>query len=200
MNKYKRQSENKSFNEMLDTILEGLLERKLSMSDVPDVKAKECSDEDMIEEIVAQCKMKDVAAAVITMNFQELIDVVCSNIDKLRKSDGGYIIRPEFSEGMALELRGNADVRPGDVLIGIVERTGENEEYNLVDYMCDDDEGYLAVKMSLQTLDMVVQILKDRGQEPLMLDGRVLIPCSGYKLVKIDNDITFGKIAYTNEV
>ena len=33
-----------------------------------------------------------------------------------------------------------------------------------------------------------------------MLDGRVLIPCSGYKLVKIDNDITFGKIAYTNEV
>ena len=119
---------------------------------------------------------------------------------KRESSRGGYIIRPEFSEGMTLELRGIADVRPGDVLIGIVETTDENEEYNLVDYMCDDDEGYLAVKMSLQTLDMVMQILKDRGQEPLMLDGRVLIPCSGYKLVKIDNDITFGKIAYTNEV
>ena len=32
MSKYKRQSENKSFNEMLDTILEGILEHTTSIN------------------------------------------------------------------------------------------------------------------------------------------------------------------------
>lgn len=199
---YKRQQLYKELEGLIDEIIAKAIADKIlgntDVSNITDIKVKQCSDEDTLDEIISQCEEKNVSAAIITMNLDDLINVICANMEKVKRSDKGYYIRPEFGKGMMLELREDKDVRPGDVIIRILDTEDEDsdEKYNLLDYLCDDEEGHLEVEMSVQTLDMLMGILKGRGQEPLMFGGKVLIPCSGYKLVVIDNEIPFGKISY----
>lgn len=158
----------------------------------------ECSDEEVIGNLIAQCKERGIQSAIVGMNPTELVDVVYANMDKLMKDRDGYVVKPEFSEGLDLLIVADKDIEPGDILIGPISE--EEHTNNLVDFICNADKDHLGIKMSVQTLDKVMSVLNSQGKKPLMLEDKVLLPCKGYKMVVIDNTIPFGKVSYTNEV
>lgn len=196
--KYKNKCkvEDLKIKEMLEEVLMDIISE--GMPEVSRGVRCECSDEEMIDNLVAQCKERGIQSAVVGMNPTELVDVVYANMSKLVKDKSGYVIKPEFSEGIDLLLVADEDIEPGDIFVGSISE--DEHTNNLVDFICNADKDHLGIKMSIQTLDKVLATLNSQGKKPLMLEDKVLLPCKGYKLVVIDNTIPFGKVLYTNEV